>query len=387
MAIIQRDPFAPRYEIIINESQALSEEMKKFISEVRVEDDAELMDKISLKIDALNTTEKGVVQDIIDSKLFAPGNLIEVKMGYGNSLQTVGAGYIVRPRPQFLQDGPVLEIEAYDIFHKLAQKKSAKGRSFKGFRDSQCMTIIAADHQMDYSKVRKFPGISNRFQKVGQNDYEFLKEIADERNWDFYNRYDPYTKRFVLYFEPPTDRQKEVLTFEYFEGDKQPDSTLLEFLPEIATPDQASEFKIISWDRKKKKKITTFFKPGDLAGDSIKLGGATATGKMPKGKNGSFFQVKAFGQTIDVVANKKYTNEEEAKLFIEGYLKRKLDNFITGKGKVIGLELLQSRQKHIFKGIGNVLNGKYYLTNVTHIMTRGDQYITEFSCRKVVEDV
>lgn len=387
MPILQRDPFAPRFEIIINRNQRLSEDMKKFIKEVIVEDDEKLMDKISITLDTLDNLETGIVQDILDSKLFAPGNLLEVKMGYGNSLQTVGAGYITKPIPNFNETGPTLQIIAYDVFFKMSQRKHEKGRNFKGFRDSQAMTIVAADHGIDFSKVRRFPGITNRFQKIGVNDFEFLREIAEERNWNFYNRFDSKTGKFVLFFEPPTDRQKEVLEFTYFEGEKFPESTLLSFRPQISTVDQASNFKIVSWDGKKKKKITTFFQAGELRGeDDIKLAGKNAEKKLPKNKNGKVIKVKAFGQTLDIIATKPFKNEKESKFFIEAWLKKRLDNFITGNGRMLGQEVIQSRQKHKLFGLGNMLSGKYIFSSVKHVMRRGEPYITEFSARKAVED-
>jgi phage protein D len=389
MAILERDPFAPRFEIVINRSIQLTDEMKAFISEVKVEDDADLFDKIEITMDTLNTTTTGAIQEIIDSKLFMPGNLLEVKMGYGNSLKTVGAGYIVKPIPSFSPTGPTLKVIAYDPFFNMSQKKSLKGRSFKNFRDSQCVTIIAAEHAFDYSQVRKADGIFDRFQNVGENDYEFLKRIADLRNFEFYNKYDPETGKFVLFFEPATDRQKEVFTFTYFDGDKNPDSTLLEFDPEMSAVDQATSFKIIGWDRKAKKKIESVFSASDLSSaPQIKAEGKDLDKKIgPKDNlNGRKVRFKAFGENFEVISRKPFKNEKEAKAFIDAWIKKRKDHFITGRGKIIGLEVMQARQKHILNGLGNIFSGKYFFINVTHVMGRGQQYMIEFSVRKVFND-
>jgi len=408
---VRRDKYAPRYEIIINRTRKVTEEVTKFISEVRVEDDADLFDKISLKINTLNATRTGVVQDLLDSRLFGPGNLIQIKMGYGNALVTVGAGLIVKTNPNFNTDGPTLEIIAYDPFFNMSQRKitpktvgfvteggpgsfiddtaatpKRKGRSFKGFRDSQVATIIAADHGFDFSQIKRASGIFNRFQLLGKNDYEFLKRIADVRGFDLYNKFDPKTGKFQIFFEPPTDRQKEIFTFEYFEGNLE-DSTLLSFTPTLNTAEQATQFEIVGWDRKKKKKISTFFKPGELISDNTKLEGKNQDKPLPKNKDGRTIRFKAFGNNIEIIRSKPFKDESEAKLFIEQWIRKRLEHFITGSGKVVGLEVLQSRQTHNLTGLGNLLNGKYFFTGVIHVMTRDNQYATEFTARKVVEGI
>lgn len=400
---ISRDQFTPNYEIIINQKTKIPDEMKRFISSVAYEDDADFFDKIEINIDTLNLTKNGAVQDIIDSKLFSPGNLIEVQMGYGFSLKTIGAGFIIKPKFNFGINGPSMKILAYDPFFLMSQNKLSgsstgiiesgtrknrrTGKNFKETTDSDIARLLGSDNGFETSQILKQKGIHNRFQKIGQNDYEFLKRIADVRGLDLYNRYDPTIKKFILYFEKPTDKQKEIFTFTYFEGEKFPESTLMEFSPEISTIDQATSFEIISFDRKKKKKISTFFQSDDLTSEpDIKLEGSEITDTLPKDKSNKVIRFKAFGNNIEIISNKPFQNEQDAKRFIEQWIKKRGDHFILGRGKLIGLEFLQSRQKHILKGLGNMLSGKYYFTSVKHMIGNSSQYQCEFTCRKVFEE-
>lgn len=406
-----RDPFAPNYFIEIN-GESIPTEISKFISSVEYEDNSEMMDKITMNIATLQSIQGDQIMSLLDSKLFTEGNLIELYMGYGSSMVSVGAAEIIRLIPLFPKNGiPSLSVIAYDISHRMTDRKSEKGIAYKNFRDSQVSSIIGDRNGVyirkadptTFSYIYKTKGIHNRVQKKGVNDYEFLRELADFNGYDFYVRYAKVkgSKRWVMFFHPSPDKQKPIYKYRYNLGEESLDNTLLDFTPDMSIKDQDVEYEIISFDKSTGMNIKTLKKDGgkefrfNAAEDKYefkkfedrKFLGKDKTKQIKKqiDKPGAI-KFKAFGKTREIVIS-ELRSEADAKRYIEVWIKQRKDNFVTGSGSVIGTETLQSRQVHELEGIGTSLSGNYYFTKVIHKFTTGNEspYICDFTCRRVVE--
>lgn len=387
---LRRDPYAPRFEIRINDGNYFPESIKRLIRSVSYDDDDDKFDMITIEMDMMETTPNGSIISLIDSKIFSPGNLIELEMGYGNKIQSIGAGYIVKAKPSFSASGPTFRIEAYDAMYKLSQKKNKLGRNFPRSPDKTTIETLVSESGMDLvTSLTVKDSIVNRFQPAGMSDYKFIKNIANVLGLDFFVRYDPSIKRFTAYLQQPTDKGNQIYTFKYFEkgANETAESSLLSFDPEMSVVDQATNFEIVAWDNKTKSKITNAIKRENDDADEVIPSSKTSTIRSSSFKDARDVTFKAFGQVNTVIPNKPFKTENEAKIYIEQWLKKRMDHFIIGTANVVGLEVLQTRQKHIFQGIGNIYSGKYYITRVNHSMGRDKPYQCQLDVRKVVDTV
>lgn len=387
MATTARDPFAPRFQIYVN-NELLPEEITQFIESVVVEDDAEMFDKITLNINALQFTSRGNVRDLIDSKIFNPPQLMRVDMGYGNTVATVGAGEIVKVSPKYGRDGIKMQVIAYDPFHKLGKKKNFIARNFNT-KISEIFSSIIKDYPIAIfvNEIPKSKDIVKKItQKVGKTDYTFLKCLANSKGLDFFNEYDPKTQKFKFVVSEPNDKAKPNFTFKYFEHEDEPHQTLYEFYPELNAVDQVTDIQFRNFNRTTKKKIQTFISNtnSDSGTTDVKFKGPDKKANFKSG-SGSELTFTAFGQHFEIITLKPFKNEKEAKIFAEACLKERLNGFITGTGVVIGVETLKARIVIELLGLSETYNGNYYVNRVVHSQSDGQMYLTNIEVRKIVE--
>lgn len=412
---LNRDPWAPNYELILYGGKgaqpvAVSDELKQFIASVEFEDNVDQFDKLTITfINQVDDFGGGEVNSMIDSKLFAEGTIVEVQMGFGNSLMTVGAVSILKVEPDFPEDGPpTLQIIGYDLLHRASRTNPKDGISYKGFRDSQIASIIGERNGFDikandpttFDSIIRIEGTNNdRVQKKGLNDYQFLKKVADINGFDLFSKFDPKRKKFALFFQPPqTKKFKQVHIFAYNEGDLAYTSTLLGFKPTLDASDQGTDFEIFVL--KDKETFGSSFKPIErltveennkfkqnkdrrFTGGNIGPNG----GKKVANDDGIEVAFKAFGRSFRFLKHKRFKDEPAARKAIQEFIKRQKENFITGDGRIVGNEAVQSRQVNRLEGVSEQFSGKYFFTQVIHKMSASEGYFTEFSCRKLIEDL
>ncbi len=382
-----RDLLAPRYRLTGNDGDVLGPEITQFITKVEYEDESEMTDMLRITLSEVGIGARGLDRTIQETKLLKEGNQLLLEGGYGDTLQPIGKVDIVKRRKRFPRgEYPTVEIIGYDPFHRLSAHVPRRGVSYKAFRDSQIATIMASRHNIDFSKVRRQADKFDRVQKKGVNDFEFLKHVADIRGLDLFLRYDKTINNHRMYFEEPRDRQKQTFTFKYDIDPDAVDLTLFEFMPDVNTLEQPSDVEIITFDKKQGTKKRVLLTAADLnTQDDVKAKGKDKFKKAKPLKSGSAVRAKAFGQTFEVIADKPFKNEKEARDFVVQYLRKRKESFIIGDATLLGLETLQSRQTHLFDGLDDQFNGKYYFTRVKHIFTPSDYQCTA-NVRRVVED-
>lgn len=407
---LARDPFAPNFQIVVRGGQGAqadlwADEITQYIDEITYEDNADQFDMLTLTfLNQIDEMGGGKVLSLLDSKLVAEGTILEIKMGYGNSLRTVGAAQIIKRAPTFGSDGVSFSLECYDMLHNAARKRPVNGISYKSSRDSQIASIIGVRNGFDISVkdprsfegIRKTKGIFDRVQKKGVSDYEFLKKLADINGYDLYSKFNPELKKFSLFFQPQglTKKNKEVFTFVYNEGDVSHRSSLIDFSPTLDAYDQSSDFEIflVSGGGTKVNFINrlTLDEQKILKAEAERrfTGGNPGPqgGKQKPEDNGIKVAFKAFGRSFKFPPHKRFKNEADARRSIEEFIKRQKECFITGSGTLIGNEALQSRQVHNLQGMGEQFSGKYYFTKVVHTMKKGEGYSCSFDARKLIED-
>jgi phage protein D len=368
----------------------MPDDMKPFVSRVTVKDEIDLFDEITLEIGGLEVTDRGQQNDLVNSKFFQIGNLLQIDMGYGNHLFTVGGGEIVKINPRFNRNGISIEVVAYDAFFRLQQTEHDELKPFSKERFSSVVRKVLANHSKVVGEViieiEKVNDIETDYpQKVGVNDYEFLKKHANANGFDFYNRFNPKTQKFDFYLMEPIEGEEPKFTYTYYQHNEDPLETLLDFDVEINVIDQVSDLAVISTDRKTKTKIQTYIsveRPD--GGQDVKFAGPDA-GKAVRSAKAGQIRFKAFGQNFKVIRNKSFDDPKKNKAWAIMWLRENIENFITGSGTIIGNEAMQSRTVLDFQGIGEAYKGNWYLTSVEHTMTDGNVYLTKLNARKIAK--
>lgn len=413
---LERDPFAPNYEILIYDGQgaspvAIGDEIKAFIEEVTFESNADQFDHLEIKFaNQADNFGGGQILSLLDDKLFADGKFVEVQMGYGRSLMSVGACQIAKKHPSFPENGfPSFTIEGYDLLNKLSRTFPKTGKSYVGmtYEDIVQEVSMRAGFMVDAIDPRGLDSIGSgkykgediqdkkgkiKTQPKGQNDYVFLKKLAEINGFDLFSKFDPQLRKFVLFFQPPgTANQKEVFTFVYSSGETAYQNTLMSFDPTLDAYDQSTEYEIFVVKDKEVGGTKFDYVSRVTTDDQHKLKEDLERkgtyGKQKPLARGHEYAFKAFGRSFRFPPNKRFKNEEEARRAIEEFIKRQAENFITGTGKLLGLEALQARQIHNLVGLGEQFSGKYFFTQVKHAMNRSSGYNCDFSSRKVIEDL
>jgi len=403
------DPYAPNFELIIGGAKMDSNFMK-LISEVTFEDESLYISSLTFTMRFRQEVIGGTKSSIMDMKVLSPGNLVVLRGGYGTDLNDIGAGYITDLEPNFSDtEEPTIKVTCLDQLHKTTLNKTEKGESYEGLRDSQVVSTIGERNGflINKSDASTFFGIrltqknpKRGIQKRGTADFDYLKELAKLNTYDLYCKWDGKKKRFGLFFEPPKDRTKEV--FEYVYGDGTVPQTptsiggvikgaLLSFKPTFSVTSQFTEYKVISWDRKATKKIEFSLTMDEFMGgqSKLKMGGFSADDLL-KNKtavtSGAGVRKEAFGKSIEIVSTRTFPNEQEAKKYLTNHMKNLAKDWITGNGRVLGNQYLQSRQVHKFSGLGAFFDGKYFFKKVTHKFSP-EGYFCEFDVRKVLKEL
>src|SRR5262245_5053848 len=98
----QDQPLVPVFEISIN-GTPLDRATASHVDFVRVAQDIGLPSMFSFVVSGTDDLDQDV--PFVDDELFAIGNVVEVKLGYDDRVDTVMVGEIVALEPEFKQDG------------------------------------------------------------------------------------------------------------------------------------------------------------------------------------------------------------------------------------------------------------------------------------------
>src|SRR6185436_16478530 len=142
-------PLVPEFDIIIN-GQALVDRARPFITSILVDDSIAWPSMFALQL--TSSFELDDVHEWIDNPVFAVGNVVEIKLGYGNELESLIIGEITGLEPEFVLDRPpTLIVRGYDRRHRL--QKGRKTRTFVGLKDSDIASQLAREAKLKINAV------------------------------------------------------------------------------------------------------------------------------------------------------------------------------------------------------------------------------------------
>jgi phage protein D len=281
-----------------------------------------------------------------------------------------------------------LDIRGYTLDHKMMDNSpdEGKNRVYPDAGISDAISIVAEGYKMsaDIDSVHEVEW--SRLQKAGVSDYDFVKGLSNMTGFLFWVD-GSADGTWTLHFKDPGDSsllkelQKKELTFKYNNGDF---TSLLSFDAEYALRGARTKLRAQTLNPDTNELLVSEFEDDSRSPDVGYTGDTEDQISEPQTTAGA---VKIFfgDFSIEIVANKKFKTSADVKSWAEQWFRRQRENFVLGRGKIVGVETLMARQTHNLEGIGKSLSGKYYFTRVRHIMTNNNGYDIDFNVRKVLD--
>jgi len=353
MAIPQPSgPLVPDLEIMINGSP-LSVERKSHVIGVTVEADVNFPSFFLIEITGSTTQSSDFKW--IDDRNFTPGNSVEIRLGYINSLETVIKGEITAIEPEFTQNrSPSLILRGYDRRYRL--QRGRKVRTFVGQKDSDIATQIAQETGLT-PQVTDSQVLHDYILQNNQTDLAFLQERASKIN------YEVVVIDKTLLFRPVGNAAGDSLTLTL-------QKDLIEFYPSLSVQGQITEVSVQGWNSKEKRAIQGKAKKG---AEVSKMAGETL---------GSTLAGSTFGSAIALISNIPLVSQAEADQMAKAKFNQTLLNFIQGEGKCLGRTDLKAGQVIKIDVSSQRFSGSYYITTVSHQYRAADGYYTTFHVRR-----
>lgn len=326
-----------------------------------------------------------------DSKLWQPGNEMDVWFGYGPNVEHVGRVIIARPEITFPSDGmPGITLKGYTKDQLMMQNSPSKNEAWK--RGIQVDTVADRVEQVAGRKAYAFdkldidrtPALFATPQKADMSDYEYVKGLSNLVGYLFWVDY-TIDDKWTLHFRDPqvfSDiTQEKKYTFEYNRGDG---STLLDFSPELTLTGTVTRLQAQVRLRESGKAVAIEFDDNEDPPDAYFAGDATEFIDETYTTAGAVVKLFFGDYAVEVVSDKQFRTEADLKLWAQQWFRRRRENFIVGRGTLTGVETLRARQTHILKGLTKSLDGEYYFARVRHVYSDAG-YEIDFTARKVLK--
>lgn len=410
----------PGFDLVVSGVQlteaepAMYRAIRTLIQSVTFEEDEEMSSQVEIMV--VNQPETGPGKPVnwravIDSKVFAEGNFIDLHMGYGTQRTFMDRLEIVKWLPKFPEgSGPAtLAIQAFDGRHKMQKANKNKGdkprKTFHtntpdelivdkiakkyGFKSDTDPTeskkkAVKSNSKKGKKKVTQHV-IPTRVQGSDKSDWAFLQKIADMNNFDLWVDWDRVGEQYTVHFKKKPDHGSPEYKFTYNGGD----GSLISAEPDFSIQDQPTDVEVLVFDKKTRKVELTVIYDTRKSEEVVVGGGRANPGYLQAQKSiaaGASVRFTAFGQTIEAFADRPFRSKKEAASFVQKWLKEREQDFLLMQGKVVGLPTLRPRQIHELAGLGGRLDGFYRFTNVRHIMEPGGIYHCEFTAHKILSD-
>jgi phage protein D len=346
-------PLVPDFDVIINGSP-LPTEAEAYIAGVTVDESVELPSMFTLEVTS-SDEQTQEAQWVNDQNLFAIGNVVEIKLGYVDDLETVLIGEITAWEPQFVFNRlPSLTVRGYDRRHRL--QRGRKTRTFVQQKDSDIASQIAREAGLT-AQAEDSATVHDYILQANQTDLDFLHERASRI------QYEVVVEDKTLFFRPVGNAQGEVLILTM-------DDDLLEFYPRLSSAGQVGEVTVRSWSPKDKKELVGQAQAGD---EVSTMGGQESGAALVEG---------AFGAAIELLSAHPVATQAEADQLAKARFNHLVLDLISGEGVCWGRTDLRAGKVITIDGVGQRFSGQYYVPAVVHRYLPQRGYQTHFTVRR-----
>lgn len=343
--------------------------------------------------------------ELLDSKVFAAGNEMDVWFGYGPSLKHAGRYIITEPSYSFPEDGiPTFGVKAYTKDWRMMgngpeheskkppgakreKKKGLHGRAFSNVTYADAIEAIASSYSFALDIDKTPGGVTSMVQKSGMTDYAFVRAIANITGFIFWVDGDP-SGRWTLHFRDPEriyDNaspfvvQSKRYTFTYGSADH----AILSADPAYVLSDARTRIRATYRDPTTGKTIKADVEEEQTSPDVLFEGNASEKIAKPLPSAGAV-RIYLDDFQVEQVADKRFQTQAQLEMWLRAWFQKRRSSMIDMKGQLIGIEDLKAFQIHALAGLGRTYSGDYFFSKVRHGFTAGDGYRTEFNARKVL---
>lgn len=326
---------APSFKILVNNKDIVKEGMA--IESVSVESST------SQSADTVKFSVKNgydlIKRDFIwTDSILQLGNSVEVFMGYTDRLASLFFGYISKIEFNFSSgDAPTISITATDISFFMMRNGEPQIWSNKSIPDivqeiGRKYGITNFDFENDMDR-KIYPVIVKNI----ESDHEFLQELADESDFEF------FVVGKNLYFRQAANVKTPLMKLEW-------GKQLMSFRVEHDIADQVTNV-IVKANIRNTKEIVNA-----EANRVQKVGSNSTTGADLMGKIGDFIEV--LQETVE--------DEAEANKIAEAKMNEHSMKLVSANASCIGLPEIRAGRYIEIGGLGKRLNTLYYIESASH---------------------
>ena len=331
--------YAPRFEVEI-ENKKLAANISKAIMDVTIE---EQMDAGASFHFTVNDEFDMAKQQFkwLDHPLFAEGNTVSIKIGYGSDMQDMVIGRITSLEPSFFSgELPTIIISGQDLSYDKI-KRGRPGEPLTGSY-SKIASKIASEAQLE-AVVDDTPVFESLITKDNNETYlDILKSMAAKVGFTF------TVDRRTMYFIKPRDDRKEILTLALGKD-------IISFKPRLNMTDLVTEVEVRGHNRKD---------------PNAPIVGRAPTGSErilePGKKTASQFAADHYKKIKCVLTGKIVNSVEHANAIAQAELNRRSDTFIEGDVVSIGIPQIRPGVTIKLEKVGQKFGGKYYVKETRH---------------------
>ncbi|HEV2761447.1 MAG TPA: hypothetical protein VGV38_00535 [Pyrinomonadaceae bacterium] len=283
------------------------------------------------------------------------GKQFAVELGPPGSSKEIFSGRITGLEAQFPpQRAPELTVLAEDRFQDLRMER--RTRTFEDVSDADVFKQIASQHGLT-AEVDVDGPTYRVLAQVNQSDLAFLRERAaavDAELWIEGNK---------LRAQARTRRNAGTVTLTYGQN-------LLEFGVLADLAHQRTSVRVSGWDVGGKNAID------EEAGESV------ISAELDGKRSGASVLSQALSERKERVSSAVPLSQTEARTMAESRYRERARRFVSGRGATDGNPSIRVGSVLDMKGLGDLFDGKYYVTLARHTFDLRDGYRTNFEAER-----
>jgi len=287
-----------------------------------------------------------------DASLFQPGDVVEIQMGYVETLETVMVGEITGLELSFPEQArAMLTVRGYDRLHRF--RRGRRTRSYLQVKDSDVARQIASDLGLT-PDVEDSGEVHPYLLQMNQTDIDFL--LARARTIG----YELLVEDKTLRFRKVRHNRGKTVTLDFLHG-------LMTFYAYLSTADQVTQVTVGGWDPKAKQPLVGRAQASDVTA-------------MQGSKVAPAAVQSLFGARTLAVVDVPVATQNEADLLAKGLFNDIALNYIVGEGTAVGNPAIKVGTVIELGGLGQRFSGLYYVVQVAHVWD--GQFVTHIQVRR-----
>lgn len=282
------------------------------------------------------------------------GKKIEITIGESNTARTIFSGRVTGIEGRYLQNrSPEITVLAEDSLQDL--RMTRRTRSFEEVSDSDVIRQIASDHGLNTDIDIDGPAQYRVLCQVNQSDLAFLRDRAraiDAELW---------ITGTTLHVQARSRRNEGEIVFAY--GQR-----LKEFSVLADLSGQCTRLTVSGWNVAAKQGMTH-----ECTESAIQP-------ELGEGQLGGGALLRStLGERYQQVVHEVTHTDEETRYVAEAAYRRNARRFVTGRAVLEGDGRLRVGTHVSLSGLGQMFNGRYYVTEVRHMfdITQGYRTVIE----------